>query len=205
MDKESMEGINGDIFSVKIAQPDPKVGDLLVAVPTLADSCFKHAVICMIEHSDETGSMGLVTNRLSGYTLDEVVENVETSEPVPVFVGGPVHNDRLYYLHTLGSLIPDSVEIVPGLYVGGDFDTVKSYVSGGNPVAGKIRFFVGYSGWVRGQLRSELDNNDWVVTDIVAVDDLMAEQEDAAWRRQVKMLGEKYRLWLNCPSDVRFN
>lgn len=200
-----MKDINGDIFSVKIAQPDPKVGDLLVAVPFLADGCFKHAVVCMIEHSDESGSMGLVINRLSGYMLDELIENVETSESIPVFVGGPVHNDRLYYLHTLGSLIPDSVEVVSGLYVGGDFETVKSYISTGNPVNGRIRFFVGYSGWVRGQLRSELDNYDWVVSDIVRVDDLMNEQEDAAWRAQVRMLGGEYRLWLNCPSDVRLN
>lgn len=195
----------GDIFSVKIAQPDPKAGDLLVAVPFLDDGCFCHAVVCMIEHSDEGGSMGLVTNRLSGYMLDELVENIETSEEIPVFVGGPVHNDRLYYLHTLGALIPDSVEVAPGLYVGGDFEAVKSYVSSGCKVNGCIRFFVGYSGWSKGQLRRELNSHDWAVTKLVCIDDIMCEQEDEAWRTQVTMLGERYRLWLNCPVNARLN
>lgn len=200
-----MEDLLGDIFSVKLPQPDPKVGSLLVAAPFLDDGCFCHAVVCMIEHSTDGGSMGLVTNRQSGYMLDELVESIETDEEIPVFVGGPVHNDRLYYLHTLGVLIPDSVELAPGLYVGGDFDTVKAYIASGCKVEGCIRFFVGYSGWSSGQLRRELDGHDWAVARLVCIDDIMGLQEDAAWRTQVSMLGERYRLWLNCPVNARLN
>ena len=200
-----MENTLGDIFDVKIVQPDPRAGDLLVAVPFLGDSCFRRSVVCIIEHSADGGTMGLVTNRLSGYTLDELIENVETSEDVPVFVGGPVHNDRLYYLHTLGNLFPDSIEVAPGLFVGGDFDAVKSYISSGGPVEGRVRFFVGCSGWGRGQLRRELDNHDWAVTKLGCVDDIMLGREDAAWRAQVAMLGERYRLWLNCPDNAWLN
>lgn len=197
--------IMGDIFNVKIAQPDPKAGDLLVAVPFLEEGCFCHAVVCIIEHTNEGGTMGLVTNRLSGYMLDELIEDIETSRKIPVFIGGPVHNDRLYYLHTLGNAIPSSVEIIPGLYIGGDFDIVKNYISSGCPTDGRIKFFVGYSGWSKGQLRQELNNYDWAVSKLENIDELMHWQEDTAWRTQVATLGENYRIWLNCPRNVQLN
>ena len=200
-----MKIINSDIFNIKIPQPEPRSGDLLLAVPFMDDGCFSHAVVCLIEHSLESGTMGLVTNRLSGYTLNELVEDIPDSEDIPVFIGGPVHNDRLYYLHTLGNLIPDSVEVVPGLYVGGDFDAVKRYISEGNMLETKIRFFVGYSGWTRGQLRRELNNFDWAVAKIKSVDDVMTGVENGAWRLQVANLGEKYRIWLNCPPNALLN
>ena len=111
----------------------------------------------------------------------------------------------MYYLHTLGNLIPDSVEVVPGLYVGGDFDAVKRYISEGNMLEGRIRFFVGYSGWTRGQLRRELNNFDWAVAKIKSVDDVMTGVENGAWRLQVANLGEKYRIWLNCPPNALLN
>ena len=183
-----MKIINSDIFNIKIPQPEPRSGDLLLAVPFMDDGCFSHAVVCLIEHSLESGTMGLVTNRLSGYTLNELVEDIPDSEDIPVFIGGPVHNDRLYYLHTLGNLIPDSVEVVPGLYVGGDFDAVKRYISEGNMLEGRIRFFVG-----------------WAVAKIKSVDDVMTGVENGAWRLQVANLGEKYRIWLNCPPNALLN
>ena len=65
-----MKIINSDIFNIKIPQPEPRSGDLLLAVPFMDDGCFSHAVVCLIEHSLESGTMGLVTNRLSGYTLN---------------------------------------------------------------------------------------------------------------------------------------
>ena len=69
-----------------------------------------------------------------------------------------MHNERLYYLHTLGSVVPDSVEVIDGLYVGGDFECIREIINMGAIVEGNIRFFVGYSGWEKGQLRKELDN-----------------------------------------------
>ncbi len=200
-----MDDLIGDIFSVKRHQPDPMAGDLLVAAPFIGGGCFNHALVCIIEHSADSGTMGLVVNKESGYTLGELVEGIDVNEEVPVFVGGPVHDDRLYYMHTLGSAIPDSVEVADGLYVGGDFEAVKSYVAAGCPVAGCMRFFVGYSGWTSGQLRQELDNRDWVVAKMLDVGEVLVANGEVAWRTQVSMLGEDYRLWLNCPVNVRLN
>ena len=200
-----MDDLIGDIFSVKRHQPDPVAGSLLVAAPVLGDSCFSHALVCVIEHSADVGTMGLVTNKESGYMLDELVRDIDTFCDIPVFIGGPVHNDQLYYLHTLGGAIPGSLEIADGLYIGGDFEAVKSYVAGGCQVEGRMRFFVGYSGWTSGQLRQELDNHDWVVSKMLEPGDVIVDKGESAWRAQVSLLGENYRMWLNCPGNVRFN
>lgn len=62
------------------------------------------------------------------------------TDAIPAYCGGPMSCDRLYFMHTLGCLIPDSREIIPGLYIGGDFDTVLSIVNDGYAVDGHIRF-----------------------------------------------------------------
>ncbi len=58
-----------------------------------------------------------------------------------VFLGGPVSDDRLFYIHNLGpDIISDCDEYFPGLYAGGSFRDVLNYVNSGYPVDGRIRF-----------------------------------------------------------------
>lgn len=197
--------IDEDILSLDIPQPEPDCGSLLIAEPLMNDGCFQRATVCVIDHNQTTGTMGLVTNRMSDYTLAEIVDGIEADEDIPVFVGGPVHRERLYYLHTFGDEIPDSVEVVPGLYVGGDFERVKDIINMGATVEGNIRFFVGYSGWEKGQLRAELDKGDWAVASIESVADIMNLSENEAWRSAVETLGERYHIWLNFPIDAQLN
>ena len=197
--------IDEDILSLDIPQPEPDCGSLLIAEPLMNDGCFQRATVCVIDHNQTTGTMGLVTNRMSDYTLAELVDGIEVDEDIPVFVGGPVHRERLYYIHTFGDEIPDSVEVVPGLYVGGDFERVKDIINMGATVEGNIRFFVGYSGWEKGQLRAELDKGDWAVASIERVVDVMNLSENEAWRSAVETLGERYHIWLNFPIDAQLN
>lgn len=197
--------IDEDILSLDIPQPEPDCGSLLIAEPLMNDGCFQRATVCVIDHNQTTGTMGLVTNRMSDYTLAEIVDGIEVDEDIPVFVGGPVHRERLYYLHTFGDEIPDSVEVMPGLYVGGDFERVKEIINMGATVEGNIRFFVGYSGWEKGQLRAELDKGDWAVASIESVADVMLLSENEAWRSAVETLGERYHIWLNFPIDAQLN
>lgn len=199
-----MADIDFDILAMRIPQPDPECGSQLIAEPLLDDGCFGRATVCIIDHSAENGTMGLVTNRLSQYKLHDIIDGIETREEIPVYVGGPVHHDRLYYLHTFGKDIAESVEVVPGLYVGGDFERVKELIAMGAVVEGNMRFFVGYSGWEKGQLRGELDRHEWAVGK-VSCHDVLNLNENEAWREAVRQLGDRYRVWLNLPSEVSLN
>lgn len=200
-----MSILDSDILKMQFEQPEPAAGNLLLAEPLMADESFQRAVVVLVEHNKKTGSMGFVINRQSNYILNDLVDEIICDEDIPVYIGGPVHRNRLYYVHVLGSLIPDSIDIGGGLYVSGDFKSMIEYVNSGAPVEGKVRFFLGYSGWEVGQLRKELDNFDWAVAKLTDAERLLMLDEEDLWRAEVASLDERYRLWLNCPTSVIMN
>jgi putative transcriptional regulator len=200
-----MDFLDSDILKMKFDQPTPKVGDILLAEPLMNDIAFQRSVVILIEHSDDAGSLGFVTNRCSNYNLHDLVEEIEREDEIPIYIGGPVHRDRLYYIHTLGNLIPESIEVCNGLYVSGDFKTLIEYVNSGAPIEGKVRFFLGCSGWEKEQLEKELKNFDWAVKKMRNPQRLLSLDEEDAWRAEVSELDEQYLLWRNCPSSTILN
>lgn len=198
--------INYDkLFNIAIQSSTPCLGSLLISEPFLREEHFAHSVICLIDYGDGVNPMGVVLNRPSSYTLDQLIEGVESERSVRVWAGGPVATDRLYFLHTLGNIIPHSREIVPGLYLGGDFDAALSYINAGYPVNGKIRFFVGYSGWSQEQLQQEIDSHVWAVTTIDTPERLLSGGNDSLWHRYVRRLGHDFRNWLYHPRNPHLN
>ena len=91
---------------------------------------------------------------------------IESVEEIPLFLGGPVGTQMMFYMHTLGpEVVPEAIEVGDGVWFGGDFDAIKRYVELGAPVEGRIKFIVGYSGWEKDQIASELQRHDWAVLD----------------------------------------
>lgn len=205
-----MKRIHTDIFNIDIESRPPFQGGLLVAEPFLQESYFKHSVVTLVSYSNEEGALGLVMNHLTEYKMPDIlplIENTKETQAIEVFLGGPVADDRLFYLHTLGpEVISRAQEVGDGLYVGGEFSDVVNYVNSGYPVSGRIRFFIGYSGWVAGQLEEEIGNNVWAVTDRPGDPaQLLTGANDSYWHRVVKSMGSKYRSWLYHPSDIHSN
>ena len=137
-----MEELNQDIFNLLDDQPTPSRGSLLVAKPTVGDFMFSRTVIAIVDHDNENGTMGLIVNKLSGFLLHDVLPDAASLQvEIPLYVGGPVHTDMLFFLHTLGEqVIPDSLKIKQGLWFGGDYDAMKRYIESGNPIEGKVKF-----------------------------------------------------------------
>lgn len=194
------------LFNIDIDRRSiPRAGSLLVAEPFLRERYFHHAVICLVDYEQQGSAMGVVLNSRTSYSLQDLLPSVTTSVHVPVYCGGPMSCERLYFIHTLGDLIPSSREIVNGLYIGGDFDTTLSIVNDGYAVDGHLRFFLGYSGWGVGQLDEELVKNVWAVTGIPDVGTLLQSEEDAYWHRIVRGMGSRYRGWLYHPRNPHYN
>ena len=80
---------------------------LLIALPALADPNFARSVILVCQH-DADGAMGVVINRLSEYSLGEVLAQMgipadgEALRGRPVLAGGPVHAERGFVVHDGG-------------------------------------------------------------------------------------------------------
>ncbi len=194
------------IFNIDIPTKLPERGMVLVSEPFLRDDYFRHAVIFLVDHEIEGKSMGLVMNHPIGYTLSDVIDDFEEGSEVPLYRGGPMSPDHLFYIHRLGSRIADSIEVAPGIWIGGDFEQVKRYVADeDNPVDGVIRFFLGYSGWDSYQLSSELMDHVWAVSDKVTPKKILSGHGDPYWHKFVRTLGPSHRSWLLHPEDLAAN
>jgi putative transcriptional regulator len=158
-------------------------------------------VVLICEHNKE-GSFGLVLNNVSKNTISDVVDDIYVE--FPLFIGGPVEQNTLHFVHRLGHLIEDSIDLGNGIFWSGDFESIKSLLSIGTIKSEDIRFFIGYSGWGAGQLGNELAQNTWFVSDINS-DVLFEEYTNQFWRTVLKRMGGDYKVLANYPVDPRLN
>lgn len=184
---------------------DPQAGQLLIAGPMIGDLNFSRAAVMILDRPENGGHLGLILNRETDFTLDQLVEDCPGANRINLYVGGPVELDRMFMLHRLGNLIDDSLEIVPGLYAGGNTEQIREYIASGEKIDGMIRFFMGYSGWGEEQLTKEIIEHTWAVNVKPDIKTILDGHGQEYWRRQVKDLGPDYRSWLNIPGHPQLN
>jgi len=180
----------------------PAKGRILISEPFMVDPSFKRSVVFLTDH-DEKGSVGFVLNQPLGINLKDVVDEDVTGFNVPIYCGGPVQQDMLHFLHTLGEIIPDSVQVGDGIYWGGDFDTIITLILNQQIQSSQIKFFIGYSGWSEEQLNEEIVDNNWIVGRVQQND--VFDQEENLWKRAIKKLGAKYAHIANFPENPMMN
>ena len=74
----------------------------------------------------------------------------------------------------------------------------------GHSIEGKVKFFLGYSGWTKGQLGSEINKNSWVVSHATKENILLADGE-SFWKNSLEQLGSNYEAWTKYPKDPYLN
>jgi putative transcriptional regulator len=193
--------IDYDFFKVENDNLTPQRGRILISEPLLNDSYFKRSVVYLTEYS-ENGSVGFVLNKPIDLALNEVVKDFPKFETT-VYVGGPVGKDTVHYIHTVSDLIPNSVHVKGDIYWGGDFDRIKELISNNMIQPNQIRFFLGYSGWSPSQLDNEIKNNAWLVSEIEGSKIMTPDKN--MWNEILQNLGNKYKIWTNCPENPAMN
>ncbi|MFN8208663.1 MAG: YqgE/AlgH family protein [Bacteroidales bacterium] len=194
--------LNIDLFKIEGIALAPQRGRILIAEPFLNDTYFKRSVVLLTEHTSE-GTVGFVLNKPVEISVADILDGFPDFG-ANVTLGGPVQTNTVHYLHTLGELIPNSVEVVPGVFWGGDFDAVKNLIVSGRMGIADIRFFIGYSGWRANQLEEELEQNAWAVSDINP-SHIMEVHDQNSWQKVLESLGSKYRIWINTPENPGLN
>jgi putative transcriptional regulator len=136
-------------------------GCFLFATKILTDPNFASTVVLLCQHSPE-GSYGLVLNRLSHMPLSEIFNSIELGRDQikKVHIGGPVQESELQILHITQHPVQEAIEVVPGVYLGGYWDNINAII---NSESKNLRLFLGYSGWGKGQLESEIMLGGWEV------------------------------------------
>lgn len=181
----------------------PRRGYFLLSEPFLPDPNFERTVILLCEHNEE-GSVGFVLNKPSILKFDEAVEEVQNFD-VPLYVGGPVQQDTLHFIHRAGHLLEGSVEIGKNLYWGGNYEQLITIINSGSLESNNFKFFLGYSGWAPGQLEEELKQKSWIIYDRAAEELVFDVDPKLLWKEILKDMGGKFKVFANYPVDPRMN
>ncbi|ABI55704.1 YqgE/AlgH family protein [Alkalilimnicola ehrlichii MLHE-1] len=136
-----------------------------IAMPSLQDPNFAHAVIYICEHGPE-GAMGLVINHPSDLKLRDLFEHMDIEPgpdaPVdtPVFLGGPVQRERGFVLHPPDDQWEASAQVSPQVSVTTSRDIITALAQNRGPR--RFLMALGYAGWGAGQLEEEMTSNAWL-------------------------------------------
>lgn len=179
-----------------------KAGSLLLAEPFMQDPHFKRATVILCEHNEE-GSIGFILNRPLEVMVSGLIQGFPEFD-AEVFYGGPVENDTIHYIHTLGDLLEGSVKVAPGIYWGGDFEKLKFLISSELVQPNDIRFFVGYSGWSPGQLAEETRLGSWLAADLFA-NYIFKSVPEELWQEVMYRKGGKYTVLAQISEGVSWN
>ncbi|MEP2772011.1 MAG: YqgE/AlgH family protein [Fulvivirga sp.] len=180
----------------------PTKGSFLISEPFLPDPNFERTVILLCEHNEE-GSFGFVLNKISGVALEDIIEDIKNFEE-KVYIGGPVQQDTLHFIHR-ADYLEGGVDIGNGLYWGGNFEQLLVLIDTKQIKPEDFRFFVGYSGWSSGQLAEELEANSWIVAPNATPDLVFDLDNEALWKTLLKLLGGRFSIYSNYPTDPRLN
>ncbi|WP_421707729.1 YqgE/AlgH family protein [Algihabitans sp.] len=166
-------------------------GQLLVAMPTMADPRFERSVIYLCAHSSE-GAMGLVVNKLAGsLTFPDLLEQLgidgpEAREDIRVHFGGPVETGRGFVLHSADYLQDSSLQVNDAFALTATVDILRDLAYGSGPRQALLA--LGYAGWGPGQLDQEIQKNGWLH---VEADEILVFDGglDDKWERAIRKLG----------------
>ncbi len=193
--------LNIDFFHI-VNDSVAEKGNILISEPFLGDNYFRRSVVYLTENNEE-GSLGFVLNKPIGVSINEIVDDFPASD-FSISVGGPVSNNTVHYIHTLGARIPDSVLVADGIFWGGDFELIKELIAEGSVKPHELRFFLGYAGWSPNQLDGEMQEHAWLVGKIPPRM-VMQEMNAEFWKTTLGSYNNKYRAWANFPEDPGLN
>jgi putative transcriptional regulator len=166
-------------------------GQLLVAMPGLADPRFARTVIYMCAHNAE-GAMGLVLNKtIESLTFPDLlsqlgIESTAGGIPIRIHFGGPVESGRGFVLHSADYVQDATMLVDSAVALTATIDILKAIAQGAGP---KQRLLaLGYSGWGAGQLDAEIKANGWL--SVAADEDLVFGGDlEGKWLKAMKKIG----------------
>lgn len=181
-----------------------KSGTILIAEPFMHDPNFKRSVVLLCD-VHKNGSVGFILNKKTPLPFHELIEGFDPSFSPDVYLGGPVQQDTLHYVHTKGDLIAESKQVAGNIYWGGNFDMLKTLVNQQLITTDDIRFFIGYSGWDADQLENEIEEKSWMLSKINQSGFHMQDEPDELWRKVLIEMGGEYALMANFPENPMLN
>ncbi|UJW85254.1 YqgE/AlgH family protein [Devosia sp. SL43] len=151
-------------------------GQMLVAMPDMADERFVESVILLVGHGSE-GAMGLVVNHeLANLRFADILDELDLGDPdavirLPdtirqraVMRGGPVERGRGFVLHSADYKSGNTYPVTSGISLTATLDILRVMAFGPAPKASL--FVLGCCAWSPGQLEGEIADNGWLTVPV---------------------------------------
>jgi putative transcriptional regulator len=137
----------------------------LLAMPGMTDPNFTGALTYLCDHGEQ-GALGIVVNRPMTLTLGGLFEQIgldSTNERLgrqPVYLGGPVQNERGFVLHRPIGTWSSTLSVGGQVGLTTSKDILEATARSEGPE--QIIVSLGYAGWAAGQLEEEIKQNAWL-------------------------------------------
>eukprot|EP00930_Biecheleria_cincta_P058686 TRINITY_DN44490_c0_g1_i1.p1 TRINITY_DN44490_c0_g1~~TRINITY_DN44490_c0_g1_i1.p1 ORF type:complete len:421 (+),score=51.49 TRINITY_DN44490_c0_g1_i1:119-1264(+) len=200
----------------ELAYADPVIrkGSVLMSHPGIqfaySQQYFHKSVVLITEH-EQNFDVGLILNRPSSFVTTQLGIG---GPPWQVMFGGDVEGIKSFQgyggsggalecLHTLEKFAALSREIVQGVYLM-NFNQGRDLVSQGEAKTSDFFLVVGYCGWGRGQLQSELNRGDWQIATVDSRIIIRELKDEAMEMRAMNRIGldDGVALWRHIYAVV---
>lgn len=178
---------------------NPVPGVFLYAVPAMADPNFLHTVVLLVTYSEE-GATGVIINRRSELKVGEAFPEMEEirEETDPLFFGGPVSRDRLFFLVRENEMIDYSIKVFGDIYFSWNHQALSSHLKKTDSET-SLKVLFGYAGWGAGQLDREIARNDWVLSK-ASPEAIFSEAPESVWMEIFNIQNRIEIQWKNPTS-----
>lgn len=162
-------------------------GKLLVAHPNLT-GFFARTVIFVYQDDPAQGTLGIVLNKPTRYTVEEVINErgLGYYGTEHVYRGGPVNESAIFLLHEDNWYSSNTMQIGnTGLAITSDSLMIEKLSMDNGPLA--WRMCVGVAGWSPGQLQQEMNSiQGWLTCD--ANDSIVfAKDGERQWNQALQL------------------
>lgn len=140
-----------------------QAGSFIKSTQTLNDTYFDTSTILITKYNND-GATGFVTNKLFSRKLNEL-EEFRQVPAFPLYEGGPVDQEHLFFIHRRPDLIDNGNSIANGVYFGGNFKQVVSCIKNNSIIINDIKIFIGYCGWHSAELDEEINEGSWIISE----------------------------------------
>ena len=135
---------------------------LLVASSQMKDPRFMRTVVLVTRHG-RSPPLGVIINRPLDTSLGTLFPNLPDREAKrPLYLGGPVAPNMLAFLFRSPTGSADAISVARETHLGRSGETLDALLRGTRTHNG-LRVFVGYAGWIEGQLEQEISQGTWHV------------------------------------------
>jgi putative transcriptional regulator len=138
-----------------------QTGALVKSTAALNNTLFENVTILITEYNT-SGALGFVINKPFGRSLNEL-EEFKHSPYFPLYNGGPVDQEHLFFIHQRPDLIEEGVAVGNGIYSGGNFKQAVTAINNRSLTPKDIKIVVGYCGWDAGELEAEIAEGSWQI------------------------------------------